>query len=88
MQLRKAYAGRLLAKAPLALRGVATTAVLVSVLSACGGGDGMGGDCEPCRSASPRCDSGLNCSGFSQFGIGKATTFLCAKPSTNSCPVS
>ncbi|NRF67687.1 hypothetical protein HLB44_11890 [Aquincola sp. S2] len=49
-------------------------------------GDGEGGQCEPCRSSSPQCDSGMSCATFDgPFGKDHQ---LCAKPDTRSCPVS
>jgi hypothetical protein len=58
---------------------------LACALAACGdNGDGKGAECEPCRSANPRCDSGLSCATFSGGG---STRELCAAPSTDRCTV-
>lgn len=46
-------------------------------------GDGEGGECQPCRSSTPQCDSGLYCAKF-DGPFGKDFE-RCAAPSTKSC---
>jgi hypothetical protein len=63
-------------------------ALAVALLLGCGGGGGSddipeGGQCQVCRSAEPRCNTGLSCQRFqSDFFYS-----LCARPGTTSCPV-
>jgi hypothetical protein len=48
-------------------------------------GDGEGGECQPCRSSTPQCDSGLYCAKF-DGPFGKDFE-RCAAPSTKSCSI-
>ncbi len=73
------------AKTLLRHRGLLLLALAAGLVSCGGGGDGEGGDCQACRSATPQCDTGLTCQRFqSSLVVGYA---LCAKPTTTSCPV-
>lgn len=58
----------------------------IVMLSSCKDvGDGEGSECEPCRSSTPRCDSGLYCAKFDgPFGKDHER---CAAPSTKSCSI-
>lgn len=65
---------------------LAAAVALVPLLVSCQGeGDGEGGECEPCRSSSPQCDSGMSCAVF-DGPFGKDYN-RCAKPSTRTCSV-
>lgn len=73
----------------LAHQRLLTTALVLlgaAVPTGCGGGSDdipEGGQCQVCRSAEPRCNTGLSCQRFeSSF-----TYSLCASPGTKSCPV-
>jgi hypothetical protein len=55
-----------------------------ALLAACGDGDREGGQCEPCRGETPRCDSGLSCQTFSS---GATITTRCASSGTTTCPL-
>lgn len=67
-------------------RRCAVLALILPFLASCEEvGDGEGGECQPCRSSSPRCDSGMSCAVF-DGPFGKDYD-RCALPSTKSCTV-
>ena len=67
---------------------IGAIALLVApLLTSCDSeGDGKGDECQPCRSESPRCDSGMTCTVFNERLFGKDYE-RCARPSTRTCDV-
>lgn len=66
----------------LVASGVACTAI--TLLASCGDGDREGGQCEPCRGSTPRCDSGLTCRAAT-INVTGQTTELCFAANQTRC---
>lgn len=69
-------------------RSLASTAALAAtmLLASCSG-DREGGDCERCRDADPRCDSGFTCTAARYEGgtLSGLPTEVCMRPNQTEC---